>query len=339
MNWTRQKSDFDRDIPSGPTRGPRTTTSPQEIGKHLSLVLGVCLLLLSGAEAWAKKPQVDPQVPSLRPISAAQAEALAAYARDMRVRNTLGDEDGVAWSMINTSCQERAMALQYAVIAARTPFGDPVIMEATDDLDALELHLLDLLSSAEFDAASINIAGPLITEQVLVLPDGEILDDVPHFRYWSYHHGVALNVEGEFKVLDLSVGDSPLDVETWWQSFVEPGLTCVHAVADDFLETWSYWFWVYNSWNPQLNPKYDCAYTFTPIFTWRWDQDMIVSQVASAPRTMLVQSDAFRTVLLQDHGLTLPEEDIPHVLSLYQAKTLEDLCNVVDLKICTGNRP
>ena len=267
-------------------------------------------------------------------MTAAQAEDLAAWARDMRARNTLGDEDGVAWSMINSSCQERAMALQYAVIAARTPFADPVIMEATDDLDALELHLLDLLSSAEFDAASINIAGPLATEQVLVLPDGEILDDVPHFRYWSYHHGVALNVEGEFKVLDLSIGDAPVDIETWWQSFVGPDITCVHAVADDYAETWAYWFWVYQSWNPQLNPRYECAYTLTPIFTWRWDQDMIVSQVASTPLNTLVQSAGFRTVLLDDHGLTLPDEDIPHVRSLYEGKTLEDVCNVVDLKIC-----
>jgi hypothetical protein len=49
---------------------------------------------------------------------------------------------------------------------------------------------------------------------------------------------------------------------------------------------------------------------------------------------MLVQSDAFRTILLQHHGLILPDEDIPHVLSLYLAKTLEDLCEVVNLRIC-----
>lgn len=302
--------------------------------KHLSLVLGACLLLLVGTEAWAGKPQVDPQVPSLRIITEAQAEALASYVRDMRVRNPLGDEDRVAWSMINTSCQDRAAALQYAAIAARAPFADPVIMESTDDLDALELHLLDLLYSAEFDAASINIAGPLITEQVLVLPDGEILDDAPHFRYWSYHHAVVLNVEGEIKVLDLSIGDSPIDIETWWQSFVGSDVTCVHAVADDYQDTWSYWLSVFSSWQPKFRPKYECAYTLTPIFTWRWDQDMIVSQVADAPDTMLVQSGAFRTILLQDHGLMLPDEDIPQVLSLYQAKTLEDLCDVVNLTIC-----
>lgn len=309
------------------------------VSKHLSLALGACFLLLLGPDAWAGKSGSDPQVPSLRPITRAQAEELAAYVRDMRVRNPLGDEDRVAWSMINTSCQDRAAALQYAVIAARAPFTDPVIMESTNDLEALELHLMDLLYSAEFDAGTINITGPLITEQVLVLPDGEILDDVPHFRYWSYHHAVVLNVEGEFMVLDLSVGDSPMDIGTWWQSFVAPDVTCVHAVEDDYQATWSYWLSVFNSWQPTTKPKYECAYTLTPVFTFRWDQDMAVSLVSDAPDTMLVQSDGFRTILLRDHGLTLPDEDIPRVLSLYEGKTIEDLCNVVDLAICHSGKP
>jgi cytoskeletal protein CcmA (bactofilin family) len=30
MSWTRQKSDFDRDIPASPARGSETTTSPRE---------------------------------------------------------------------------------------------------------------------------------------------------------------------------------------------------------------------------------------------------------------------------------------------------------------------
>ena len=89
----------------------------------------------------------------------------------------MGDEDGVAWSMINVACSYRAVAQQYAVIAAQAPFAEPVIMESTDDLEALELHLLDLLYLAEFDVGTINITGPLVTEQVLVLPDGEVLDD------------------------------------------------------------------------------------------------------------------------------------------------------------------
>jgi len=308
------------------------------VSKHLSLVLGACLLLLLGAGAWAGKSQADPQVPSLRPITEAQAEDLAAYVRNMRVRNTLGDEDGVAWSMINVACSYRAVALEYAVIAAQLPFADPVIMESTNDLEALELHLLDLLYSAEFDAGTINITGPLITEQVLVLPDGEILDDAPHFRYWSYHHGVVLNVEGEFKVLDLSVGDSPMDIDTWWQSFVGPEVTCVHAVEDDYQATWIYWLSVFNSWQPTTRPKYECAYTLTPVFTWHWGDDMSVSSVADAPLSMLTQSDSFRTVLLQDHGVILPDEDIPQVLSLYEGKTIEDLCNVVDLAICHSGK-
>jgi len=272
-------------------------------------------------------------------MTQAQAEELAAYVREMRVRNPLGDEDGVAWSMINTACQNRAMVQQYAIIAARAPFTDPVVMESTDDLDALELHLLDLLYSAEFDAASINIAGPLVTEQVLVLPDGEILDDVPHFTYWPYHQGVALNVGGEFKVLDLSIDDSPVGIDTWWQSFVAPDVTCVHAVADDYQATWIYWNSVFVSWQPKFKPRYECAYTLTPIFTGRWDQDMGVPTVADSPDTMLVQSDAFRTRLLRDHGLILPDEDIPQVRSLYAGKTIEDLCDVVDLRICRTSQP
>ena len=328
MNSERRKSDFDR-----------ATGSPWEIAKRLGPAIGACLLLLWGTEAWAKKPVVDPPVPSLRPVTAAQAAALGAYVREMRVRNPLGDEDGVAWSMINIACQDRAAALQYAIIASRTPFADPVIMESTNDLEALELHLLDLLYLAEFDAASINIAGPLSTEQVLVLPDGQVLQDEPDFRYWSYHHGVVLNVEGEIRVLDLSIGDAPVDIETWWQSFVGPEVTCTHAVEEDYQETWSYWLSVFSSWTPKIRPAYECAYTLTPIFTGRGDQEMNVSQVADAPDTLLVQSDAFRTLLLRDHGLILPDEEIPRVRSLYQGKTLEDLCDVVSLKICATGKP
>jgi hypothetical protein len=252
----------------------------------------------------------------------------------MRVRNPLGEEDTVAWSMINTACQDRAAALQYAVIAARTPFADPMIMESTDDLAAMELHLLDLLASAEFDAASINIAGPLITEQVLVLPDGQFLGDVPHLNLWGYHHAVVLNVEGEIKVLDLSIGNSPVDIETWSQSFVTSDVTCVHAFEEDYQDVWMYWNSVFTSMKPTERPKYECAYTLTPIFQWRWDQDMLVDVVANAPDAMMVQSDAFRVLLWWYHELTLPDEDIPHVLSMYQARTLEDVCEVIDLEIC-----
>ncbi len=308
----------------------------QKIVKHISLVLfGTCFLLLFSTAAWAKKQQDDPQVPTLQPITEAQAEAIAAYVRGMRVANPVGDEDGVAWSMINVACTYRAVALQYAITAAQTPFGDPVIMESTDDLEALELHLLDLLYEADFDAATINIAGPLITEQTLVLPDGEVLWDEPDFRYWSYHHGVVLNVEGEFKVLDLSMGDTPVPIESWWQGLVGPEVTCTHAAEEDYQDTWSYWLSVFSSWTPKIRPKYECAYTLTPIFTWHWGDDLSVTSVADAPDSLLVQSDAFRTLLLRDHGLILPDEEIPYVLSLYEGKTLEDLCDVVNLKICS----
>lgn len=308
------------------------------VSKHLSLALGACLLLLSSAAAWAGKTPVDPQVPSLRPITEAQAEELAAYVREMRVRNPQGDEDGVAWSMINVACSYRAVAMQYAVIAAHAPFADPVIMEATDDLEALELHLLDLLYSAEFDAATINVTGPLVTEQVLVLPDGQVLYDEPDLRYWSYHHGMVLNVEGEFKVLDLSIGDSPVDIDTWWQGFVAPDVTCVHAVDDDYKDTWIYWNAVFSGWQPTNKPKYECAYTVTPIFTFKWGDDMSVSSVSDAPLSMLTQTESFRTLLLQDHGLILPDEDIPHVLSLYEGGTMDDVCEMMDLAIChSGN--
>ena len=42
--------------------------------------------------------------------------------------------------------------------------------------------------------------------------------------------------------------------------------------------------------------------------------------------------------LLQDHDLILPDEDNPQVLSLYEGKTVEDMCERVDLRICnTGS--
>ena len=105
----------------------KETSRVSKTVKCIGVALCACLLLLSGAEAWAKKPQVDPEVPLLRPMTLAQAEALAAYAREMRIRNQLDDEDGVAWSMITAACTYRALALQYAIVAAQTlPIGDIV---------------------------------------------------------------------------------------------------------------------------------------------------------------------------------------------------------------------
>lgn len=273
----------------------------------------------------------EPPVPPLRPVTEEEAAALGAYARRLHVL-TGGVLSANAWSMINTSCQERALALEYALAAAETPLGDQPPPMSEDELTAERIG--ELAANPAFDSASINITGPLVAEQTLVLPDGTSPTGDPISVTWPYHHGVVISVNGELRVLDLSVGDEPMPIDAWAHGFVDPAVPCFHMDEDEYNLVWGYWLAVHNSWVPDERPERLCGYTLTPVFTWRWDQDPLVDAIRFTPGTMLVQFEGFKTVLRTSYGITLADEEIPLVTSIYAPLPESVLCEWMDLAYC-----
>jgi len=273
----------------------------------------------------------EPPVPPLRPVTEEEAAALGAYARRLHVL-TGGVLSANAWSMINISCQERALALEYALAAAETPLGDQPPPMNEDELTAGRIG--ELAANPAYDSAAINVTGPLIAEQTLVLPDGTSPTGDPISVTWPYHHGVVINVDGELRVLDLSAGDEPMPIDGWTHGFVDPAVSCFHMEEDEYNLLWGYWLAVHNSWIPDERPERLCGYTLTPIFTWRWDQDPLVDAVRFTPGAMLVQFEGFKTVLQSNYGITLADEEIPLVTSIYAPLPESVLCEWMDLAYC-----
>ena len=272
-----------------------------------------------------------PPVPDLRPVTSEQAASLGAYARLLHVfyGGVLGP---MAWSMANQSCQERALALEYALAAAEDPLGtQPPSMDETELTDE---RIGQLAASPASDSASINITGPLVAEQTFVMPDGSPVAGTPQRLTWPYHHGVVVNVEGELRVMDLSVGDEPMPIDEWAHSFVDGATPCYLMEETEYQEVWSYWLTVHSSWMPESRPSRVCGYTITPIFTWRWDQDPLAGAIRFTPSTMLTQTEAFKTILQTDYALALPDEQLPFVTSRYAPKTEADLCAWTDYPYC-----
>jgi hypothetical protein len=268
-------------------------------------------------------------VPELRPVTEAEAANLGAYARQLHTVANVSGPTPVGWSMVNQACQDRAIALEYALAAA----GDPLEAEPPPMVDT-ELtidRIADLAAAPRYDVASINATGPLVTFQSFRMPDSTPMPGDPDMWYWAYHHGVVLNVEGELRVMDLSVGDAPLPIATWLQGFVAPGIECELLPEAEYQAVWIYWNAAFGNFDPGARPVPLCAYTVTPMFTFRSDQTSttLADFIASVPSTMQVQLGALATWIGSEHQTTLLEAELPAVTSLYQAGTEQDVCDLV----------
>lgn len=274
----------------------------------------------------------EPLVPQLDPLTQQEAVALAAYARRLRVVTPSAPGDHpVAWSMVNISCQDRTMALEFAVAQAST---QP--RPETPLLDARSLGADDVLALGERAArtiASINITGPLITRQTLVLPDGSVAPGEPGRFYWPYHHAAVVNVEGELRVLDLSIGDEPTPLPQWTRGFVVPDHECELMTQAQFDKLWLYWLPAFSNLIPPKRPDRLCGYTITPIFTLEHGEEPQTGAVIGAADAMFVQLGSLQT-RLRDSGVTLDDEALPDVVSRYTPQTEAALCGWVHLNYC-----
>lgn len=270
--------------------------------------------------------------PVLRPLTAAQAEALGAYCRKLKVSSGGNDPVPMAWSMINQACQDRALVLQYAIATASFPLPEePPVMNG----DTLTVEQVQAAAAQPgIDAATINVTGPLITYQRLVNPAGAEIPGDPLVNYWPYHHGVVLNVEGEFRVMDLSVQDAPLPIQEWLRGFISEDIPCSLRTDEDHLLVWSYWLSAMSNWEPEARPLCPASYTLTPLFRFRWDQEVLAEVVVSGPSTMETQSGGFQSIMQDNYGFVPSAGDIPNYTSRYDAQTEAELCDWVDLKYC-----
>lgn len=275
--------------------------------------------------------------PELRSISQSQMEVLAPYVRLLQAEVSGGDPRPVAWAMVNQSCQDRAQALEYAMATApESPGTEPPVMRESD---ITQEYISDLASDPNYDTATINVAGPLATLQTYVLPDGNPVTGTPQKYYWAYHHGVVVNVEGTLKVLDLSAGDEPLEIDEWIHNFLDPSVECHHMNAEDFLDVWVYWNSAFSGFTPEpgTRPERLCGYTVTDMFTFREDQTPadLAEMIAFVPGTMQVQLGALASTLETEYDVTLSEDQLPLVTSTYEPQTEEDVCDwVPELLYC-----
>lgn len=290
---------------------------------------------VSGDTAGGDAVTPGPVVPELDPLTHDEAVAMAAAARRLVAVTADGEEYPVAWSMVNWCCQDRAYALMYAFATLDPTEGAPP--PRMDMTTMTEAGILALAEQARRKTAAINLAGPLGLRQTLVLPDGTELppnDGAHHdFYTWGYHHGAVLNVDGEPRVIDLSVGDEPLTPEQWLRGFVDPSVTCPHVSQEEFNEVLNYWISVGDNRIPGPRPERPCVYTITPIFTFDSSKQVATEPVLYCPDVMKSQTGAFVTLLGQ-RGATIPEEQIPHVTSLYEALSEAEQCELKPLYYC-----
>jgi hypothetical protein len=275
----------------------------------------------------------EPPLPDLRPMTAAKAQELGAYARGLHLVAGGGASRPVAWSMVHTGCTHRALVLEYVIASAQEPLGarppDLVDVEVTPE------RIGHVVENPTYDAASINLTGPLISFQTLVLPDGSSAPGEPRLIHWPYHHGTVINVEGELMVLDLSVGNEPVTVDAWTHSFVDAATPCSLMGPSEWINLWSYWIAVTGSMDTVERPDRICGYTITPLLTLRWeDNDPTLCGLNNAPQELITLLDGFITILAADHSTTLPEEQIPLVTSTYDGQPESRICEFFDYRYC-----
>jgi hypothetical protein len=290
------------------------------------------ILLCIGIIGCSDDSDSDVPVPKLTPITFQEARDFMAHARTMQTQTATGEPRPVAWSMANWCCEERAMAVEYAAAEAKIPFNEePVILRETDITDA---HVTELVENPGIDIATINITGPLIAEQTFVDPDGKPVAGDPWPLAWSYHHAAVVNVDGEFMVIDLSIGDEPLTIDDWAHSFIPEDVECHLMDEEDYQKVWSYWLSVFSNFELPRRPSRICGYTITPIFRYRWDQEPVVDQLRWTPSTLETQCDGFKNILADDYGFIIEDGQVPFFTSLYDAKPEEILCEWMDLSYC-----
>ncbi|MGC8738912.1 MAG: protein-glutamine glutaminase family protein [Candidatus Hydrogenedens sp.] len=233
--------------------------------------------------------------------------------------------------MINQSCQERSLLLQYLIASTPDPIPETDVILDTNDLT--ETKIQQVLAQPYIDVASINITGPLIVFQNFISTNDITFPNEPIHVYWPYHHAVVINVEGNVCIIDLSIQDGPIPVSEWTTKLCSE-TTCGEVSEQEYWEIWSYWLSLMNNWQVEETPEKLCGYTTTPMLTFRSDQEPQIQGLIDSLSTLVVQTYAFQTLIMDTYGINAPFESIPFITSLYTLGTIDDLCSWVSFLFC-----
>jgi hypothetical protein len=308
----------------------------------LGLYMLTCLCVLSCSDNSSEPddssgPDEDVLTPSLDQMTYEEAAQLVDYLRTVRIR-TIGDdtEYPMAWAMINGSCEERAMVLEYATASSSFPLPEsPFVMDEEDITDNV---IAELVEYPGIGIATINITGPLIMDVVFQNPDGLDISGDPSIFYWAYHRSAVINVEGMMMVIDLSTNEGFMNIDEWDQNLVDGSIECYHMSEDEFTGLKAYWNTMIAGPYEELDrPDRACGYTLTPIFTARWDQEPLADQLKWTPSTMKTQSGAFKTFMNASYGVTVDDDDEPFYTCIYTPHDEDWLCEFRDPPYCSGN--
>ena len=268
------------------------------------------------AELLGEAASLTDQPPALRPLSRAEAVAVAARVRELRV----GDDEvpaPVAWAWARLSCELRSAAVEWSL--ARGPFtpqepdGPAPALAPLTSAELTDSALMSLSATRAYDAATVWVAGPLRARQTFVLPDGGSVtvpgDDVVS---WPVHIGTVIDVEGSLEVLDLAAGDEPVPLDTWLSQFAPPGTSCPPVSLRDFGAIRAYW------WQRMVDgveapppPPHACGTVFSSAFRGdaRWLRDV--------PHLLPADSYGLRADLARG-GAQISDEEVPRVLSRFE---------------------
>lgn len=269
----------------------------------------------------------------LRPITLEQALGLTRYLRGTQTQAAGSPAFPMAWAMINTCCEERALVMQY--VAASASFPLPTESPVMREEDITPESVAALTAHPGIDTATINIAGPLIVDVGIKDKTGTPLSGDPLPVHWGYHKGVVVNVDGILMVLDLSAGDMPLPIDIWAHNLVDSLVECRLLSDDEYSDAWVYWNSVFCGMEAPPRPEHDCGYIITPIFRFRNDQEPQTEQLQWTPASMQTQSEGFGFLLHDMYGITAAPEDIPFYTCAYDPRPETELCDrMPDLLVC-----
>lgn len=326
----------------------------------LTLMTSACSFIKGGSSLSDDASQITldqhPLKKQILEVSNEEFKRLASYARVQKLDSFYSDtphtERYTPWSNIVDNCQNRAMGLQYSLLMAeddqlrsQTPdlaasMTAPVMTDYRYNEEQSRQEAIDLMtqkiSRDQYTMATINVTGPLATQQTLVGKDGSTIGD-SNLVFWPYHHGVVLNVEGELKVMDLSYSDEPIAIADWFANFTSSDVKCqlvpdVEKNADSpYFITMTYWrnlfeFGKVDPWLEEMK-EYDCAYTITPAFKFSsFRDDPNSSILISYPFSMMSSMEGFK------NENKLETEDVPHILSRYESLSMKDVCEQVSTR-------
>lgn len=297
-----------------------------------ALIPFVCLLMIHCSEKREKNESLP--VPELSEITTEQADELITYLRKAKTQTSGSAERPMAWAMINWECETRALTQEYFILSASFPLSaEPAVMH---EENITEEAVQALVENPGIDAATINIVGPLALEFHFINPDGTLVSGDPFKIVWGYHKGVVVNIEGELKVIDLSSGDTPLNIDDWAHHLVDESVACYHMSNKEYSDVWVYWNSVMGGYEVPERPERICGYTITPVFTFRWDQTPLIDQLKWAPSIMQTQSDGFKNYMNTSYGITVSDNDESFYTGIYTSHDETWICEEFNLPYCTG---